>query len=120
MRLAALAVASPVSSGKASRQRGAAAADAAAADAAAAAKNDAAAAACESAHYALRASAAESVSVQLELIAQNERLRGEVELLQEAANNVNAAGGGTTTTGRAKELELIAQVSPLPSPLPLP
>ena len=104
MRLAALAVASPVSSGKASRQRGAAAAGAAAADAAAAAKNDAAAAACESAHYALRVSAAESVSVQLELIAQNERLRGEVELLQEAAAN-----------GRA-----IANPNPNPNPNPSP
>ena len=56
-----LPVASPSSGRKASRQRGAAAADAAAA-------------ACENAHEALRASAAESVNVQLELIAQNERL----------------------------------------------
>ena len=151
-----LPVASPSSGRKASRQRGAAAADAAAA-----ARSGATAAACENAHEALRASAAESVNVQLELIAQNERLacpkarrlplrclqcsqwclpgrwpaphlhltctspapplslqerlRGEVELLQVAAdgvNRTNAAGRTTaaaTAAGRANELELIAQ-----------
>ena len=105
-------VASTSTGSKASRQRGAVAADAAAD-----ARNDAAAAACESAHEALRASAAESVSVQLELIAQNERLRAEVALLQDAADGVergnaaggNAAGGRTTAASRANQLELIAQ-----------
>ena len=63
-------VASPSSFDKASCQRGAAAAST---------RNDAAAAACQNAHQALRASAAESVSVQLELIAQNERLQREVD-----------------------------------------
>jgi len=63
-------VASPSSFGNASCQRGAPAASAG---------NGAAAAACESAHQALRAAAAESVRVQLELIAQNERLQREVD-----------------------------------------
>ena len=63
-------VASPSSFDKASCQRGAAAAST---------RNGAAAAACQNAHQALRASAAESVSVQLELIAQNERLQREVD-----------------------------------------